>query len=168
MTKLDIKFTDAAIENMKIPGPRFECEDGEGVYFCQGRECEECGGTGRKRYHVSFGPSRGEEYFDSCDTCNGEGWWLFEVEGQQAIIEAHAEDLLCLPPSAVCAGVERIHDLGCQAREHEVLVDKWLWMRREYEGRGLLDLWPTVDGKLLGFITYWEYRAKALGLEVCT
>jgi hypothetical protein len=109
---------------MKIPGPRFECEDGEGTYFCQGRECEDCNGTGRKRYHVAEGSRRGEEYFDSCDRCDGEGWWLYEVEGQQAIVEARAEDLLCLPPSGVCAGIERHpYALGCQAREHVICRD---------------------------------------------
>ena len=154
---------------MKIPGPRFECEDGEGTYFCMGRECEDCYGTGRVKLYVWQGNQRGVAYHDSCERCDGEGWWLYEVEGQQAIIEARAEDLLCLPPSAVCAGVERHpHELGCQAIEHEVALDQWLWNRRLSEGRGLLDYWPSTTDKLAAFRNYRGYFHQALRHKVCT
>ena len=79
-----------------MPGPRFECEDGEGTYFCMGRECEDCNGKGRRQYWYRSTQNMhnfGEPYFDTCDRCDGEGWWLYECEGQQAIIEARAEDL---------------------------------------------------------------------------
>lgn len=77
-----------------MPGPKFASEDGEGAYFCEGVVCPGCDGA---RIYGRF-----TDYEEPCETCDGEGWVLRELEGIEAVREAVGHELaidaLSAPP----------------------------------------------------------------------